>query len=206
MNFCSPKKIRLRFYFLLLLFITLLVIPCGAQNRSESDRSREYKIKAAFLYNFIKFVDWPEERASGQNEPIIIGIIGKYPFGDAFDPITKKQVKGRHGQISRFESLEKLKKSGETDKSTIESLRKCHLLFICSSEKEHMTDIINYVDKHGVLTVSEMPNMLKSGGMINFVLEENKVGFEVNLAAAKNNNLKIRSQLLRLAKRVIEEK
>ena len=206
MNLCNLKKIRLRFYFLLLLSVTLLIIPCDAQNRSESDQSREYKIKAAFLYNFIKFVDWPNEKSSDQNEPIIIGIIGKDPFGDVFDPITKKQIKGRYGLISRFESLEKLKKSSETDKTKIESLRKCHLLFICSSEKEHMTDIINFVDKHGVLTVSEIPNMLKSGGMINFILEKNKISFEVNLTAAKDNNLKIRSQLLRLAKRVVEEK
>ena len=196
---------RLRFYILLSLSIALHVVPCNAQDRSDSERNREYKIKAAFLYNFIKFVDWPEEKVADPNEPIVIGIVGKYPFGDAFEPITKKQIKGRNGLIKRFEDVEKLKK-GKTDKSAVESLRQCHLIFICSSEKENLADIVNLVDKHGVLTVGETPNMIKSGGMINFVVEENKVRFEINLTAAKNNRIKIRSQLLRLAKKVIEEK
>lgn len=195
-----------RFYILLFLSITLHITPCSAQDRSDSEQNREYKIKAAFLYNFIKFVDWPEEKTDDPKEPIIIGIVGKDPFGEAFEPMTKKQIKGRNGLISRFEGMEKLKKSGKTDKSAIESLRKCHLIFICSSEEKNITDIINLVDKHSVLTVGENPNMLKSGGMINFVVEENKVRFEINLTAAKNSKLKIRSQLLRLAKNVIEEK
>jgi hypothetical protein len=206
MSFYNTGKKQLKFYLLLFLSFALLVMPCDAQNKSEADRSREYKIKAAFLYNFIKFVDWPSDKSSDQNEPIIIGIIGKDPFGEAFDPIAKKQIKGRYGRISRFESLEKLKKSSKTYKSKIESIRRCHLVFICSSEKESVTEIVNIVDKHGVLTVSEIPGMLKSGVMINFVLEENKVSFEINLAAAKKNKLKIRSQLLRLAKRVVEDK
>lgn len=180
-------------------------MPVRAQGGSDSELSREYKIKAAFLYNFIKFVDWPEEKDVDPNEPIVIGIIGKDPFGDAFKPITKRQIKGRKGLISRFEGIEKLKESNEADKPEIESLRKCHLLFICSSEKENLTEIINLVDKHSVLTVGETTNMLKAGGMINFMVEENKVHFEVNLTAAKQGNLKIRSQLLRLAKKVIEE-
>jgi hypothetical protein len=188
------------------LSIALHVMPCSAQDRSDSERNREYKIKAAFLYNFIKFVDWPEEKVADPNEPIIIGIVGKDPFGDAFEPMTKKQIKGRNGLIKRFEDVEKLKKSSKTDKPAIEPLRRCHLIFICSSEKENLTDIVNLVDKHGVLTVGETPNMIKSGGMINFVVEENKVRFEINLTAAKNNKIKIRSQLLRLAKKVIEEK
>ncbi len=197
---------QLRFYILLFLSVALHIMPCSAQDRSDSERNREYKIKAAFLYNFIKFVDWPEDKSADQNKPIIIGIIGKDPFGDAFEPMTKKQIKGRNGLIKRFEGIEKLKKSGKTDKSIVESLRRCHLIFICSSEKENLTDVINLVDKHGVLTVGETPGMLKSGGMINFVVEENKVRFEINLTTAKNNKLKIRSQLLRLAKKVVEEK
>jgi hypothetical protein len=195
-----------RFYILLFLSMTLHVMPCSAQDRSDSQQNREYKIKAAFLYNFIKFVDWPEEKTKDQNGPIIIGIVGKDPFGDAFEPMTKKQIKGRNGLINRFEGSEKFKKSSKAGKSAIESLRKCHLIFICSSEEKNSPEIINLVDKHSVLTVGETPNMLKSGGIINFVVEENKVRFEINLTAAKNSKLKIRSQLLRLAKKVIEDK
>jgi len=200
------KIMGFKFYILFVLSIVLQIMPVRAQDGSNPDLSREYKIKAAFLYNFIQFVDWPKEKTGDHNEPIIIGIIGKDPFDDAFKPINNKQIKGRKGLINRFEGIEKLKKSGGVDNSEIASLRKCHLLFICSSEKDHLTDIINFVDGHSVLTVGETSNMLKSGGMINFLVEENKVRFEINLTAARKGKLEIRSQLLRLAMRVIDKK
>ena len=185
--------------------VVVQTMPVHAQEADNSDLSREYKIKAAFLYNFIQFVDWPEGKTTGQNDPIILGIIGEDPFGDSFEPIKNKQTKGRKSFINRFEGIEKLKKSDDKGKSKIDSLRKCHLLFICSSEKDHLTDIIKLVDEHGVLTVGETSTMLKSGGVINFLVDENKVRFEINLSAAKQEKLKIRSQLLRLATRVIDD-
>jgi hypothetical protein len=188
---------------LLALYIALQVSPVLAYD-NKSDLNREYKIKAAFLYNFIQFVDWPQEKTSDKKDPIILGIIGKDPFGDSFKPIENKQIKGKKSFIKRFEGIEKLKQSGDKGKSDIESLRKCHLLFICSSEEDNLKDIINIVSGHDVLTVGETSNMLKSGGIINFLVDENKVRFEINLSAAKREKLKIRSQLLRLAKKVID--
>jgi hypothetical protein len=195
---------RLKFYIFCFLLIVVQATSADAQDKGDSELSREYQIKAAFIYNFMKFVDWPEGKTKDPNEPIIIGIIGKDPFGDLFDPITSKQIKGRKSLIRRFEGLEQLKKSRDADK-LIESLRKCHLLFICSSEKENLTNIIHTVSKYSVLTIGEMPDVLESGGIINFLLKENKVHFEINLVAAKQANLTIRSQLLRLATRVINE-
>ena len=90
-------------------------------------------------------------------------------------------------------------------KNTVEALKKCHLLFICSSEKDNLFDIIDLVKNQSVLTVGETPGMLKAGGIINFLLEENKVRFEINLIAARQSKLTVRSQLLRLAKTVIED-
>jgi hypothetical protein len=185
--------------------MVLHVVPVFAQSGDNSDLRREYKIKAAFLYNFIQFVDWPKEKTPEQDDPIILGIIGEDPFGDSFEPIENKPIKGRKSLISRFEGIEKLKKSSDKGKSKIDSLKKCHLLFICSSEKDHLKEIINLVNGNGVLTVGETPNMLKSGGIINFLVEENKVRFEINLTTAKQEKLKIRSQLLRLATEVIDE-
>lgn len=192
------------------LALVLFVVPIVAQAQEESAPSREYQIKAAFLYNFIKFVDWPKEKTADSNEPIIIGIIGKDPFGNAFEPIKDKPVKGKKLIINWFKGFEEPKKSGEKDKSKlqreIEALRKCHLLFICSSEKENFEEIIETLKGSSVLTVEETAGFLESGGIINFVMEEKKVRFEINNAAAKRAKLKIRSQLLRLAKRVVEEK
>jgi len=197
-------------YVFIVLALALLVMPIAAQAQNNSAQSHEYQIKAAFLYNFIKFVDWPEEKMADGNEPITIGILGKDPFGNAFEPLKAKKIKGRKVVVKRFKGFEELKKSSGKDKSElgrkIEALRKCHLLFVCPSEKENLTEIINSVKKHSVLTVGEMQDFLEAGGIINFVIEEKKVRFEINVAAAEQAKLEIRSKLLRLAKRVVKEK
>jgi hypothetical protein len=197
---------RFRFYILFVLFVAQQAAIVSGQNGDNSDLKREYKIKAAFLYNFIQFVDWPKEKTPDQDDPIILGIIGEYPFGDSFEPIENKQIKGRKSLIKRFEGIDKLKKSSDKGKSKIDSIRRCHLLFICSSEQDHIKEIINLVKGCGVLTVGETSNMLESGGVVNFLVEENKVRFEINLTAARDEKLTIRSQLLRLATKVIDEK
>jgi len=185
-------------------------MPIAAQARADSSSSREYQIKAAFLYNFIKFVDWPQEKVPDSNEPITIGILGKDPFGNAFEPIKDKQVKSRKIVIKRFKNFEELKKSNEKDKTElgreIEALRKCHLLFVCSSEKEILGEIIKALKGSPVLTVGETDDFLEAGGIIKFVIEEKKVRFEINITASKRAKLKIRSQLLRLAKKMVKEK
>ncbi len=177
--------------------------------RADSTSSREYQVKAAFLYNFIQFVDWPEEKLADSNESIIIGIIGRDPFGNAFESVKDKKVKGRDVVIKRFKSFEELEKSTEKDKTKsdqeIETLTKCHLLFICSSERRNLKKIINTVKDYDVLTVSEMKGFLEAGGIINWFVEEKKLRFEINITAAERAKLKIRSKLLRLAKRIVEE-
>ena len=172
---------------------------------AESETSREYQIKAAFLFNFFKFVDWPEEKTVDSNEPFTIGVIGTDPFGKSLEPIKEKEVKGRKVVIKQIKNLKK-KESSKNNKDVIEALRKCHLLFICSSEKENLLTIIEALKDASVLTVGETAGFLESGGIINFLMEDKKVCFEINNFAAKQASLKIRSKLLRLARRVIEEK
>ena len=180
--------------------------------RAESAREREYKIKAAFVYNFIKFIDWPQEKTPDKDAPITIGVIGSDTVVKAFDPVRNKQVKGRRLVIKRFEEWDKLKKSQEKNdsawKEKLEALKKCRVLFICTCEsgkKEVPVEIIKALKGSGILLVGEMPGFLEKGGVINFVTENKKVRFEVNSTSAKRNKLKIRSQLLKLAKRVYKE-
>lgn len=188
-----------------MVLVLSLLIALVAQGTNAAV-SREYKIKAAFLYNFIKFVDWPKEKIAGRNKPIIIGIVGKDPFGDAFEPVQSKSIKGRKVVIKRFTTFKRLNKSSEqnTDKTyrKIEMLKKCHLIFICPSEEKNIKEIINLVKDHSVLTVGQTDDFLKAGGIINFIVEDEKVRFEINTAAAKQAKLDIRSKLLRLAKKV----
>jgi hypothetical protein len=203
-------KRKIRFFALIVLSTVLFLVLNTPKARADSAKSKEYQIKAAFLYNFIKFVDWPEEKTSDSNEPIIIGIIGKDPFGRVFEPIKNKKVKNRIVVIKRFKSFESIQKLGEHDKAefdrNINYLRKCHLLFVCSSEKDKVKEVLALVKDHSVLTVADTKGFLESGGIINFLMEDKKVHFEINVTAAKKSKLKISSKLLRLAKRVVKEK
>ena len=201
---------RIKAYKFAVLALAFFATPIVLKAEADSTASREYQIKAAFLYNFIKFVDWPKEKAADPNAPVTIGIIGKDPFGSAFNPVEDKDAKSRKVLIKRFKTFEELKKAGEKDKSLLDreigAMRKCHLLFVCSSEEENLVEIINLVKDHSVLTIGEMKGFIESGGIINFIMEEQKVRFEINVTTARQAELQIRSQLLRLAKRVIDEK
>ena len=183
----------------------------------DSALSKEYRIKAAFIYNFIKFVDWPQpapaesdKKADDTAKPITIGIIGKDLFGDAFEPVKGKPVRGRKIVVKQFGEFRRLVNDKSNDKAkseaNIEALRQCQLLFTCSSEKKDTDRIIEIVRGHKVQTIGETDGFVEAGGIVNFILEEKKLIFEVNLVASKRANLEISSKLLRVAKRVITEK
>ncbi len=147
----------------------------------------EYQLKAVFLYNFAKFVEWPAESFADAQSPIILGILGKDPFGATIDQIIKgKTVKDRELTIKRFE--------------TIEKLEACHILFISSSEEKRLAKILEILKDSSILTVGEMKQFARSGGMINFTVRESKIRFEINVDTAERAKLKISSKLLKLAK------
>lgn len=198
-------------YVLAVLALILVVFAHAASAGSE--KSQEYKIKAAFLYNFIKFVDWPEEKMADSNEPIVIGIIGSRDFIKAFEPAKHKKIKNRTISIKHFEGYEKLRKSPAGDNSQwnqkIKMLKKCHVLLLCPCDKSRIDNpqqIVKELRGSPVLTVGEAHGFLESGGIINFLMENEKVRFEINAAAAKKSKFRVSSKLLRLAKRVIKEK
>jgi len=169
---------------------------------------KEYEVKAAFIYNFLKFVDWPEEKMAHSGKQIILGIIGEDPFGPAADIFKDKTVENHNLIIKRFEGLRQLKEMAEKNKSAsekLETLKTCHLLFICPSERKQVREIIDIVSKSNVLTVGDTDEIIESGGAISFVMEDNKIRFNINLTATEKAGLKIRSQLLRLAKKVIKD-
>jgi len=201
---------KLKVYSLIFFTLALALSPLAQKVQAHSEVTPEYKIKAAFIYNFIKFTDWPEEKPVDANDVITIGIIGENPFGHAFEPIIDKQVKNKTVVIKTFESLEGLNKdpdkNREKQKEQLQAVRKCHVLFICSSEKKYIPKIIDAIQGSSVLTISETGDFLETGGMINFLTENKKVRFEVNLDASEKEKIKISSKLLRLAKRVIKEK
>ena len=164
----------------------------SATARGDQTAYGEYEVKAAFLYNFIKFVEWPDAAFPDAGTPISIGVLGKNPFGPELETIIKdKTVKDRKVVVKR---------SGK-----IEDLRGCHLLFINSSEQDRLPEIIEDLRGKSVLTVGETKGFAQQGGVINFIMIENKLRFEINVDAAQRAGLKISSKLLGLAK-IIRDK
>ncbi|MCK4752027.1 MAG: YfiR family protein [Planctomycetes bacterium] len=194
---------KIKAYILAVLILTLPLALVTAKSSTESSKYDQYQVKAVFLYNFIKFTDWPEEKITQNSDSVKIGVIGKSPFGDHLELIAGKQAKGKKIAIKLFKSLKKWDKS-ET-KDNFNALKRCHLLFICSSEKENLKEISNSIKNYYVLTVSDIDGFLETGGVIKFSVVDEKVYFEINIIAAKQAELKLRSKFLRLAKRVMKE-
>jgi len=199
----------------ILIVVVLLVALAGhaAWAGDDSAPSKEYQVKAAFIYNFIKFVDWPEasiaksdKEDAESKEPITIGIIGQNPFGSAFDAITKKKIQDRRVVIKYFDGFDNnsvsYKEGGKTKYryKNADALKAWQVLFINPSESKYYEEIIDIVKDNSVLTIGETRDFLEAGGIIKFVVEQKKVKFAINLIASRNANLDIRSKLLRLAK------
>jgi uncharacterized protein DUF4154 len=155
---------------------------------------RQNEVKAAFLYNFLLYSERPQNASAEFKDSIVIGILGKDTFGDAFDPIEGELANGKELVIKRFES-----------NAPADSLKQCDLLFISSSLRNQVKDLLVLLKGHPVLTVSEVGGFLEIGGMINFVVKRNRLMFEINNAVAARSGIKIRSKLLRLAVRVVED-
>lgn len=177
------------------LFKILLVISLIAGNTAtvsaEQTSPGEYLVKALFLYNFFKFVEWPRESSFSTSPSVNVCIIGDDPFGHSLDEIRDETVRGKKLEI-RFVS-------------TPEEGRKCQLLFIPASERYRAGQIARTVRDSGVLTVSDSPDPTREGVVIGFYMEQKKVRFAINIDAAKRSNLKISAQLLKLARIVKSE-
>ena len=176
----------------LIVAVLLCLSVAGGANAqsSASAASAEYLIKAGFIYNFAQLVQWPSAAFSQADSPIVIGILGTDPFGTSIDRVVEnKKLDGHNLIVKRLRWSKDLK-----------DLTECNILFISSSEKEHVADVINMVKWLPILTIGETPGFAARGGIINLTLEDNKVRFEVNIGAAKQANLNISSRLLALAK------
>jgi hypothetical protein len=172
--------------FLSLSLVWLLL--AGGDGRAQESPPTEYQIKAAFLFNFAKFVEWPPAAFLGRTSPIVIGILGENPFhGDLARMIRNKTVDDHPLEVKELHSL--------TEAAN------CHILFISTSENARLPEIIKGLKGTSVLTVGETDHFTENGGMINFVLKAAKVRFEINKDAATSAGLKISSKLMSLALR-----
>jgi hypothetical protein len=167
------------------------MMVCFLDAKMRAQAATEYQVKAAFLYNFAKFVEWPPSSFSDPSAPLRICVLGQDPFGQELRNITNERtVNGRKLQVDELVDAH--------------LARPCHILFIAASEKAQLKQIFESLRGIDALTVGDTKGFAELGVIINFVLENNRVQFEVNHKAAEQAGLKISSKLLNVAKVVIE--
>jgi hypothetical protein len=165
-----------------------LVLPAEISTlHAEESPPREYQIKALFLFNFVQFVDWPEQAFASSDAPIRIGVLGENPFsGTLKSTVQNEAIRGRPIEVKHA--------------TRAQDLLDCQLIFVARSERARVPGIISTCAGKPILTVGDMPDFARRGGIVNFYLEGQKVRFEINHAAAQNAHLKLASQLVSVAR------
>jgi uncharacterized protein DUF4154 len=173
-----------------LFFILSAVLVFVPRTNAQRLTATEYQVKAAYLYNFGKFVGWPDKGALSKDEPFEICVLGEDPFGLTLDSaLTGAKISGK------IVTAKRISKPQEIDS--------CRILFISSSEGAHLEEILGTLERASVLTVSDIPQFSQRGGMIEFVLDGGRVRFQVNLTNAEGAGLNMSSELLKVAVRVM---
>jgi YfiR/HmsC-like len=161
--------------------------------RAQTPRPTDYQVKATYLYNFGRFIEWPGKVAAAQGGPFTVCVLGQDPFGPSLDAtLADETIGGKTVVAKRISSADE---SGD-----------CQILFLSLTDDSRLNKIIADLDKKAVLTVSDMSQFVKRGGMIQFVLEGKKVRFEVNLTATQHAGLTLSSELLKVATAVKRDK
>jgi YfiR/HmsC-like len=165
---------------LVLFFSGVLTLP------AQTTTSPEFQVKAAYLYNFAQFVDWPARAFPDPQAPMVIGILGEDLFGSYLDELVRgEKVNNRPLVVQRYHRLSEV--------------RICHVLFISRSETGRLDEILSALKGRNILSVSDAEDFVQRGGMIQFANEKNKIRMRINLGEVKSANLKISSKLLRVA-------
>ncbi len=160
-------------------FCSLFYLPAAHPEQKPA----EYQVKAAFLYNFAKFVEWPKETRDAYR---YLYLLGDNPFGGMLDGLEGKAIMGKQLVIRRINSVDELKE--------------CSILFISSSEEKYLQKIIEKAGSLGILTIGDTSGYAEQGVIINLYTDNNKIRFEINAEAARRAGLKLSSKILSLAK------
>lgn len=176
------------FILTLLVFLYISQEICLAEN---PDEAKEYEAKAALLYNFAKFVTWPDTAFKNSKSPFVIAVLGKNLFGTAFKVIEGKRIHGRPVKISYFHSME--------------DFEACHILYYSSDDLSEFGKYSKVFHKYHILTVGEKNGFAKAGGVLLLKIINDHLAFIVNIAAAREAYLQINANLLNLALEVFNK-
>ena len=169
--------------------LLVLLLSCvGWPSNSTAETAGEYQLKAAFLYNAPKFVEWPAEALS--SPAFTIGVLGDDPFGPLLDQLAGRSIKGKQIVIRRITSPERA--------------TECQLLFIAASEQRRLQAVLGRLRELPLLTVSDIDGFAFAGGMLELGMDRNRLTFIANIRQAKRQGLKISSQMLKLAREIVE--
>ena len=170
-----------------IVLLALIAVGRPAAAVDSSPRSPEYLIKAAYLYNFAMFVEWPAEAFRAADSPIVIGIVGSDPFGWAIDRIVQDtRINKRRIVVERLQSNQ--------------DVRHCHIVVVSASDTARISELAQRLDGMAILIVGDTADAARRGGTVDFTVNDNKVGFEINLDAARRARLTISSKMLSLAR------
>jgi hypothetical protein len=148
--------------------------------------SRDFQIKAAFIHNFAQFTEWPSEAFDSAAAPLVVGVLGRDPFGETLDEaVSNESIKGHPFKVERY--------------SKLEDIKKCHILYIGQSEAQNLDHILQVFERRPVLTVSDIEGSAVRGVIIRFLTERNKIRFRINLGTSRASGLVLSSKLLRAA-------
>lgn len=184
-NFCTRQA---RVWSCMCLLLVLMISSVFLPNKGFAARhevSLEYKLKAAFTFNFIKFIDWPEGFVNGDRSAFALYVLGEGPINDALSGLDGKKVSGRTIKVRQVKDVTQVNKHG--------------ILFVNPKENIDLSQIISLTRKSGILTISEMDGFCEQGGIINFLIQDDSVNFEINLVEAKRSGLSISYKLLNQA-------
>lgn len=163
-----------------------LLLMMGLNFSVHAQPSQEYQIKAVFLYNFTQFVEWPEASLPEDTTPFVIGILGKDPFGSYLDEtVHNEKIKNHPLVVQQFKD--------------VAEITTCHILYITITDKGELKSIFDALRSKNILTVGDVNNFAKQGGMVQFYTEESKIRIRINIDAVKGTSLIISSKLLKLA-------
>jgi len=175
------RSLRRALNWTLAIAVGVLICP-GPSDSQGADEFPEYQLKAAFLFNFARFVQWPDKAFSSADSPLVIGVLGEDPFGQPLrDIVENKSVSGRKLAIKYLKAND--------------SLAGCHLLFISRSEKDRAGTVLAQLAGQNTLTVADFDGFARMGGMMNLFVSEKNVQFEINVEATERAQLKVSSKL-----------
>jgi hypothetical protein len=158
----------------------------GADVCGQTPASKEYQVKAVFLFNFAQFVDWPPAAFEGANTPLVIGVLGENPFGAYLDETVRDEKVSTHPlQVQRYRR--------------VDDIHTCHVLFISRSEASGLEHILAGLKDRSIVVVGDADDFVQRGGMIGLATVQNRIRLIINIEAAKAANLTISSKLLRSA-------